>query len=125
LKAQEGLFGRPFSGFARFSPRRALRLRPNTCLPVHPSSLGRLLCCHARHDARPLVNGVKALTASATGGLGRFFAALRVSGTGHFFNVPGRLQPDAVGGLDRYLLPCASWPYAKALGASTYTLRTL
>jgi len=35
------------------------------------------------------------------------------------------LAADPVGGLDRYLLPCASWPYAKALGASTYTLRTL
>jgi len=71
-KAQEGLFGRPFSGFARFSPRRAYYAYGQT--PASPSipSLGRLLCCHARHDARPQFYGVKALAASATGGHGRY-----------------------------------------------------
>jgi len=78
------------------------------------------LCCHARHDARPQFYGVKALAASATGGLGRLFAALRVMARATPLCAKA-LAADPVGGLDRYLLPCASL----ALGASTYTLRTL
>jgi len=77
LKAQEGLFGRPFSGFARFSPRRAYYARGQN-LPPCPIKVGRpfMLPCASWYRATP--NGTKALAARATGGLGRFFAALRV-----------------------------------------------